>query len=133
MPPFSESLTSATTSTSTSFASGGYISYPTITSAPIHISFEGDLDKRMNEYVEKVEQHVDHLEEDIDYFNQKMEKHEERINEHEASIEDLINLNGEKDTKIATLEGEVEFLKNYTNYLEGRIMALEDKMNDKVS
>ena len=79
----------------------------------------------------KVDEHVDQLEEDIDYFNRKLEQQDEKIQEHEKCINENYNINVDQDKKIKVLEDAVQLLKNYTNYLEGRIMSLEDKLNDK--
>lgn len=133
MPPFTEATTCTT---STTYATGGYTTYTPISTsyaaAPMYVSFENTEDK-VKEYTEKVDKHIDELEEDIDYFNNKLDDHAGILKGHENCINDNYTINAEQDKKIKALEDTVEFLKNYTNYLEGRIMALEDKTNDKMS
>lgn len=86
---------------------------------------------RVESAMAKVDEHVDQLEEDIDYFNRKLEQQDEKNQGYEKSINENFIINIEQDKKIKALEDTVQFLKDYTNYLEGRIMSLEDKLNDK--
>ena len=123
MPPFAtantiyyDPITSTTTATSTTS--------PTIytTVGPTSISFAYEnTEEKMREYCDKVDQHVDKLEEDIEFLNEKRKLNEEHI-------ENLINQNLQKDTRIKVLEDTVTFLKGYTDHLEILIHALEDKI-----
>lgn len=90
-----------------------------------------ETSRKVEAALSKVDEHVDQLEEDIDYFNRKLEQQNEKIQGHENSINENYTINIEQDKKIKALEDTVQFLKDYTNYLEGRIMSLEDKLNDK--
>lgn len=67
------------------------------------------------EYVEKLEKHIDELEEDIEYFNGQLQ-------EKDVMIHDLI---GKKDE----LEKDMSDMNCHILYLEGRLKALEDKIN----
>ena len=130
MPPFTEATTSTA---STTYATGGYITYNTpittayTAAAPMYVSFE-NTEATVKEYTEKVDKHVDELEEDIDYFNQKLEQQQEQVVSLEEKNTINLNMNIEQDKKIKALEDKIDLLENYTNYLEGRVMALEDKI-----
>lgn len=119
-----------TTSGTATYNTGGYIPYiPISASTPgtLHVTYDTSEEK-MKEYTEKVDRHVDQLEEDIDYFNKELEQQQEQIVSLEEKDTTNLNINMEQNRKIKTLEDEVEFLKNYSSYLEGRIMALEGKI-----
>ena len=106
---------------SSTTASPMYTAYsaPTMT---ISTKFE-DVDEKIKEYEEKLDKHVEQLEEDIQFFNEEREKQE-------AVIKALINAGVEKDKKIKDLEDKCNYLDGYTDYLEGRLRALEDKFNE---
>lgn len=90
-----------------------------------------ETNRKVESAMAKIDEHVDQLEEDIDYFNRKLEQQDEKNQGYEKSIDENFIINIEQDKKIKALEDTVQFLKDYTNYLEGRIMSLEDKLNDK--
>ena len=90
-----------------------------------------ETNRRVDAAMAKVDEHVDQLEEDIDYFNRKLEQQQEHLIALEEKNTTNLNMNIEQDKKIKVLEDKIDFLENYTNYLEGRIMSLEDKLNDK--
>lgn len=71
--------------------------------------------KEQEEYIEKLEKHIDELEEDIEYFNGQLQ-------EKDVMIHDLI---GKKDE----LEKDMSDMNCHIIYLEGRLKALEDKIN----
>lgn len=67
------------------------------------------------EYVEKLEKHIDELEEDIEYFN-------EQLKEKDAMIRNLLD-------KTDELKKDMSDMNCHIIYLEGRLKALEDKIN----
>ena len=75
-------------------------------------------EEMVNTAVEKLDQHVDQLEEDIDYFNNKLKQIDECALTSLDRAEAL-------EIKMDKLESTVEYLKNYINFLEQRIIALE--------
>ena len=111
--------TTGTYTTGTSTTTGTY-TYPniigtsTITMSPSNLTWTVGQGVE-KEYVEKLEKHIDELEEDIEYFNNELE---------------------EKNTVIYTLQHQVTELDKakkttemHITYLEGRLKALEDKIN----
>lgn len=130
----------ATTSSSSAWATGGYIQTytPAATTSASYVASVPSItfsykDPDMVEKIEKLEKHIDELEEDIEYFNNKLDDQAGILKAHEKCINDNYTINAEQDKQIEALKEKVVFLENYTNYLEGRIMALEDKLNDKMS
>lgn len=67
------------------------------------------------EYIEKLEKHIDELEEDIEYFNNELQEKNDMI----------YNLLDKKDE----LEKDMSDMNCHIIYLEGRLKALEDKIN----
>ena len=76
-------------------------------------------EEMVNTAIEKLDQHVDQLEEDIDYFNNKLKQIDECALTSLDRAEAL-------EIKMDKLESTVEYLKNYINFLEQRIIALEE-------
>ena len=109
-----------TSGTSTTTSTYTYPTYPniagtsTITMSPSNLTWTVGQGVE-KEYVEKLEKHIDELEEDIEYFNNQLE---------------------EKDTVIYTLQHQTteldkanKTMEAHITYLEGRLQALEDKIN----
>ena len=85
----------------------------------------------IKESVEKLEQHIDQLEEDIEFFNQHRIQQEEEIDRLRIKLDAAETRLAEQGTNITFLKSRESFFTSYTSYLEGRIAALEDKLNDK--
>lgn len=92
-------------------------------SAPV-VTFSSTSDKTQ-EQIGKAEKHMDDLELDIDFLNEKRKQQEEVIKE-------LITKLAETDASIKSLTDTVNSLNSYTNWLETRIVRLEER-NDKMS
>lgn len=111
-----------TTGTSTTTGTYTYPTYPTITGtypttvtmSPTNITWTVDQGVE-KEYVEKLEKHIDELEEDIEYFNGQLQ-------EKDTMIHDLLDKKDE-------LEKDMSDMNCHIIYLEGRLKALEDKIN----
>ena len=109
-----------TSGTSTTTGTYTYPTYPniagtsTITMSPSNLTWTVGQGVE-KEYVEKLEKHIDELEEDIEYFNNKLE-------EKDAVIYTLQHQTTELDKANKTMEAHI-------TYLEGRLQALEDKIN----
>lgn len=111
--------TTATTATTSTISNPLY----TAVSAPITtFSYASDKTK---EQVEKAEKHMDDLELDIEFLNEK--RHEQ-----EQLIENLNVRLTEAEDLIKALNDTVDGLKGYTNWLEARVIKLEEG-NDKMS
>lgn len=109
-----------TTGTSTTTGTYTYPTYPniagtsTITMSPSNLTWTVGQGVE-KEYVEKLEKHIDELEEDIEYFNGQLQ-------EKGTLISLLLD---EKDK----LEKDMSDMNCHIIYLEGRLKALEDKIN----
>lgn len=95
------------------------------------ISYDSIEDK-IKESVEKLERHIDQLEEDIEFFNKNRIQQEEEIDKLRTKLATAETRLGEQDTTITFLKTREIFFTDYTNYLEGRIAALEDKKKDEI-
>lgn len=104
----------------------------TISSQGISVNFTPIKDV-IKESVEKLDQHIDHLEEDIEFFNEHRIQQEEEIDKLRTKLDATETRLAEQETNITFLKSREIFFTSYTSYLEGRIAALEDKTNDKVS
>lgn len=90
------------------------------------------IEDKVKTSIEKLERHIDQLEEDIEFFNKNRIQQKEEIDKLQTKLDAA-------ETKLAGQEADIIFLKtreifftDYTNYLEGRIAALEDKKKDEI-
>ena len=90
------------------------------------------LEDKIKASVEKLERHIDQLEEDIEFFNKNRIQQEEEITRLRTKLDAAETRLSEQDTIITFLKTREIFFTDYTNYLEGRIAALEDKKKDEI-
>ena len=86
----------------------------------------------MEASIEKLEQHIDQLEEDIEFFNKNRLQQEEEIDKLQTKLAAAETRLAEREADITFLKTREIFFTDYTNYLEGRIAALEDKKKDEI-
>lgn len=111
----------STTTAATATTAGNTYSGTTAAVMPggIFLSYT-DPSEEIKRATQKVDEHVDQLEVDIEFLNEERKKQEETIKMLTSKLLDAVN-------EITNLKEEINNLKGYTDYLDGRIENLKNK------